>query len=369
VLKLVTLALLVTGVMQARSAAAAPAATEPRADQEFSEFSLDFTASAQCPPRAEFEAALMSRTPAARLREAESGILAFSVTLAADAAAYSGVLAITLPDGATSQRTVEATSCREASLSLAVIASLVLEAYRQHQTLPAEPAAEESAAPSVAEPSGATAAASPPPAAQEAAAATLTPASPAPAIRQQPTATLIFGLFGALGLETAIAETPPLAGSAGLHLERRGRSLWSPSLRLGALVTANGGSRSSAGSAEFRLIAARLALCPLRLAATSSFSIAPCVELDAGSLRGGAANAPNATARQMPWLALGAGGRAAWALGQVVSLDAFAGVRALARHDHFVLVAPNDPTRSALLYDVPAWSAGFGLGASFRLPI
>jgi hypothetical protein len=98
-------------------------------------------------------------------------------------------------------------------------------------------------------------------------------------------------------------------------------------------------------------------------------SLTPCVELDAGSLRGGESNAPNATAGHMPWLGLGVGGRGEWAFGELVSLDAFAGVRALTRHDHFVLVTPNNPARTTLLYDVPAWSAGFGLGATFRSPL
>jgi hypothetical protein len=375
-LKLVTLVLLVTSVMQPQMARATPADSAPSSSQEFSEFSLSFSAPGECPQRAEFEAAVMERTPAARLRDAGSGVLALSVTLTADAPAFSGVLGITLPDGARSERTVEASSCREASLSLAVIASLVLEAYRQHRTLPSEPADN---TPSAAEPSAAAMDEPPVTKADETAPAPparqtepLPPARPAIPVltgEPRPAARLIFGLFGALGLETAVAETPPLAALAGVQLERRARCLWSPSLRLGGLISANGRSRSSAGSAQFRLIAARLALCPLRVAATSSLSLTPCLEFDAGSLRGGEANAPNSTDRHMPWLGLGAGGRGEWAFGELVSLDAFAGVRVLSRHDHFVLVTPDNPARTALLYDVPAWSAGAGLGATFRLPL
>jgi hypothetical protein len=376
VLKLVTLVLLVTGVMQTRIAGATPVTNAPGPSQESSEFSLNFSAPAECPQRQEFEVAVMARTPAARLRDAGTGVLALSVTLAADASAFAGVLGITLPDGARSERTVEATSCREASLSLAVIASLVLEAYREHRTLPtaATDDASSAAAPSgqaVNEPSPAPASptAPAPPAQQSAPVPPARPAAPVPTEQPPPATRLLLGLFGALGLETAVAETPPFAAMAGVHLERRARRGWSPSVRLGGVITANGRSRGTAGSAEFRLLAARLALCPWRFAATSSLSLTPCVELDAGSLRGGESNAPNATVRYMPWLGLGAGGRGEWAFGKLLSLDAFAGVRVLTRHDHFVLVTPNNPARSALLYDVPAWSAGVGLGATFRLPL
>jgi hypothetical protein len=376
VLKLVTLVLLATSVMQTRIAGATPATNAPSSSQESSEFSLDFSAPAECPQRQEFEVAVMARTPAARLREAGSGVLALSVTLAADASAFAGVLGITLPDGARSERTVEATTCREASLSLAVIASLVLEAYREHRTLPTEAAddASSAAAPNgqavdESPPAPASPTAPVPPAQQSAPVPPTRSAAPVPTQQPRPATRLLLGLFGALGLETAVAETPPLAAIVGVHLERRARGLWSPSVRLGGLITANGRSRGTAGSAEFRLIAARLALCPLRAAATSRLSLTPCVELDAGSLRGGDSNAPNATARHMPWLGLGAGGRGEWAFGELVSLDAFAGVRVLTRHDHFVLATPNNPARTTLLYDVPAWSAGFGLGATVRLPL
>lgn len=367
--KFVTLSLLVAGMLQAVALGAAPVAVAPSIE-EFSDFSLEFSASPGCPERAEFESELLARTPAARLREAGAGTLALAVALVAEPTTFAGVLTITLPNGARSERTVDAASCRDASLSLAVIASLVLEAYREHRPLPG---AETPASPNAAEPNADTSANSATPPAAEV--ATVTPARPArppvptpPAGARHFTPRLNFGLFGALALETAVAESPPLGALAGIYLERRGHGAWSPSARVGGLFTTHGSSRANAGSAAFRLMAARLALCPLRLAASRRLSFAPCVELDAGALRGGESNAPNPTARHMPWLGLGAAGRAEWALGRLVSLDAFAGLRWLSHHDRFVLVAPGNPARSAVLYDVPAWSAGFGVGAAVRLP-
>lgn len=364
--KLLALTLLLARVTHPSWAAAAPPEASAAASDEFSDFSLEFSAPSGCPQRAEFETELLSRTITARLRAAEAGTLALGVTLARDGWTFTGVLAITLPDGARSQRQVEAPTCHEASLSLAVIASLVLEVYRQQRTLPAEPVEEEAPEPE-AESAPAPPADEPEPAPAEPPAPPAAPVVEAPAAEPARPTRLNLGIFGALTLETAVAESPPFGALAGVHAERRSDGVWSPSARLGALFTADGTSNADAASADLRLIAARLDLCPLRLAATSALSFVPCADVDVGSLRGSTDSAPNSTVRNMLWLTLGAAMRAELALGQVVSLEAFASGRRLARHDRFVLVNPENPAQRAVLYDVPAWSVGFGAGISVRI--
>jgi hypothetical protein len=328
-------------------------------------FSIAYGAPAECPASTDFEQAVAARAPGTRSVAASEATLVFDAEVTKRAAEYSAVLWVTLPDGTRSRRDVTGETCAETLTTLAVIAALSLEGYRDARERGSEGAAGDAPDP-------------PPllPTAVEPGPKAATPVrAPAPTkadtgVRDEPPARSAKGfsptpgVFVAGAWESAVAPSPPFGLLAGAELAFRGNGAWRPSVRLGLLYTLTASEEREGGRAELRLIAARLIACPVALGVPRSLLVHGCLELDAGVLEGRglgpAVSSPNT--RHMAWLGLGPGVRGEWPFADWLSLEANAGLRGLAQHNRFKF----DP--ETIVHDVPPISAGFALGVAGRMP-
>jgi hypothetical protein len=320
-------------------------------------FSLRYDPSPECPPRADFEQAIVSRAGGAAVVSPGSATMTFDVELSSSASGTAAVLVTGLPDGTRSRRDVTAETCAEAVSALAVIAALSLNGYREAKS-GSPPDTIGTGAPSArpAEP--------PAPPTEPA------PASPARdtgaplASSEQPVSAFRPGAFLGAVWESAVAPSAPLGASLGVEVEMPRSGVFWPTLRGSVLATLTGSVDRDEGSATFRLFAARLGFCPLGWGNAAGPSLHACVELDAGkySASGSGDAIEGPLEQSMPWLAGGAAGRGEWPLVSWLSVEASAAVRGLARHDRFVF------RPETVVYDVPPVSVGVGLGVVGRMP-
>jgi hypothetical protein len=322
-------------------------------------FSVRYDPPAGCPSAADFEGAIVSRTPGASVAPPGAAPVAFDVELLSSRGEVAAVLVTTLPDGTRSRRDVTAESCEEAVTALAVIAALAVNGYREAKSSPVAPA-EPSAPPARSEPPVGKSAAPPdePPERER------VDGESAPRASAPRAATLRPGAFVHATWESAVAPSGTFGANAGAELEWGRSGVWWPSVRAGVLATLAGSETTSDGSATFRVIAARVELCPVGWGERRAPSLRACLELDAGKLDGAGSGdgIRDPQTQSMPWLAAGAAGRGEWPLAAWLSLEASAGARALLRHDVF-LFRPG-----TVVHDVPPISAGFALGIVGRMP-
>lgn len=321
-------------------------------------FAVDYSAPEGCPTRSEFEQAVFSRAERARSVERDGATLVFEVELIAGAPGFAGVLRLTLPDGTRSRRDVAGESCSETVTALAVIAALSLEGYRE--------SARDGGDPNPAE------------ASSEAGSTRKSPVSETPvdssrgrsegdrvAPRERSAwSGAMPGIFAGGVWESAVAPSAPLGVFAGAGLELHGSGILRPSMRVGLLYTLTATERVEPNRAEFRLLAARLALCPVALAGGGSPSVRACLELDAGALEaaGSGPDVVRPRPRGMAWLGFGPALRGVLPLGRAFSFEATVAGRALAHHDRFVF------RPGTLVHDVPPISVGLGLGVAAWWP-
>lgn len=333
-------------------------------DDEARNFFLEYRTPRDCPDAAAFVAAIQARAPTARSVASDSAALRFRVEVSNDGVS---TLWVDLPEGS-SRRQFQAASCAEAVASMAVIASMVLEAppaARLSSTETAGDAARESATESAPAPMPAR---PPVPATvPEPAARTLDRLVPTPtrATNAKPDQRSAPSWAVAVGgaLETAVAPTPPLGLTVGIDASWNRLGWWSPDVRTELLATATTATRSPEGDATFRLVAARAYGCPVRLSISAQLRILPCIVLEGGSLRvAGGGAALNSRTASMPWLAGGVAIRGQLRVWRGVSFEGSAGLTSLARRDRFVF-------RSDVpIYHLPPESLGLALGLNVRLP-
>jgi hypothetical protein len=355
--------------------ASAVTAPQPEAAAERG-YSLQYWAAPSCPDAAALAQAIESRTPGAVQQGPEVAAAKLRVELREDG---TSTLWIDLPEGS-SRREFPQAACADALASIAVIASMVLEADASErvataQTLmdrvaPTAPSAEPTtpSAPAIGPPVAAAPVDAPPPAAP--------PAPPAPRsnrARELAPATgpsrLRFAVAAGALLESAVASDAPLGASAGVTawLEPRQPSPWLPSIRLEAIATLPATVQASPGDVKLGLVAGRLHVCPLRLPVVASLQLVPCLTGDLGVLSArGTGKTVNPRQPTMPWVALGGTLRAQLALGRTLGVESWLGLRGLARSDTFVFGSPD--SRGLPAYQVPSWSLGAGLGLSLALP-
>ncbi|HYJ07439.1 MAG TPA: hypothetical protein VEX18_00480 [Polyangiaceae bacterium] len=341
----------------------ASAVTTPSAETSVERrYSLEYQAAADCPAAPALAQAIESRTPGATQQGAGDAMVRLRVELREDG---TSTLWVDLPEGR-SQRDFPPASCADTLASIAVIASMVLETSASER-LSAVQSVMDRLAPETSTPEPVLPAAAPE--------TTLGPARPAeetPAQLRghahQPAperAKLRIAIAAGLLLESAVARNAAWGADAGVGawLEPRRPSVWVPSIRVQALVTLPATVRAEQGDLELRLLAGRLHVCPLRLPVGASLRIVPCLTGDVGVLRArGTGQTLNPLEPTMPWLALGGTLRAQLALGRVVALESWLGLRGLARADTFVFSRPD-----LVGYQVPHWSLGAGLGLSLAL--
>jgi hypothetical protein len=329
-------------------ARAAPAADGKGAGEPV-RFHVSYVADDGCPTEADFRHGVETRALRAEATDAAHANVGLVVTLRRDGERTTGVLVVTLPDGTRSERKVSDTSCEAAAASLAVVSALGLDALLPEPAPPPEAPAVPPAPPA------------PPVAPREPPKSAPGPVEPTPPVDARLPKWGIDVRVRAHALwESAVAPRLPLGVLAGGDVASRGQGVFAPSAGLSALFTPNGRATTAAGSASFRLLAVRFIGCPFRFGKARGASFRPCLELDAGALRGTPDEAVrNRTRRTMPWLAAGLGVHGELPVGAGLALEAGAAGRTLFRHDVFVL-RPGLP-----IHDVPALSVGVSAGLSY----
>jgi hypothetical protein len=340
-------------------------------------YSLDYRPAENCPNEDGFVQAIQARAPGARRTEAGSAQVVFEAHVSAESGISRGFLLVRLAGGGVTRRDVPDASCNEIVTSMAVIAALVIEGSSASATESPAPPWPGATAPSESVP-GASAppAKTPTPAAKPGEAAKPAPAappfpvdttradalsSPRLPLRQTPATAVRAGLSVAVGFESATAHelTPALA--VGIEISARAPDGWSPSARLSGLYSQSGRQERPDGTARFRWLAARLALCPFSFTRANS-ALRPCVELDAGELRGEGDDTTNAQTPSLLWLAGGAALHGELGLGPVLALEGQLGARVLAEPGRFVFL-PNDTA-----HETGRVSLGALIGLVARLP-
>ncbi len=337
-------------------------AAGPTASSAERGYSLEYQAAKGCPEASVLTQAIEARTPGAQQELGNRAAVQLRVELRDDG---TSTLWLQLPQSS-SRREFPKADCADTVTTIAVIASMVLEADASERSATAQSVMERvepAAAPTAGPPS---ADAEPRPVALVAP----TPSAP-PRQRVKPdeprddSARLRVALAAGPLVESAVAEGAAFGASAGITgwLEPARHGVWVPRVQAEVLATLLATVQADQGDVELQLTAARLHLCPLRFTVGQRLQLVPCLTGDAGWLRAqGAGDTLNPRRATMPWLALGGTARAQVALGRVVSLESWLGLRGLTRADSFVF-NPNVPA-----YQVPHWSLGAGLGVSAILP-
>jgi hypothetical protein len=276
---------------------------------------IEFVAPPGCPDSGSFAHRIEERI--ANLRRAVDGERARVVRgeIEARAGGVLGRLVLIETDGRTSERTLEAADCRQATDALALIAALAIDPRARetasaassapaHPGPPPAPSQVERPAPPPVPPA-------PPPRPVPSPAPSAPSASPAKAegetrrphpLSFQATATA----FGTLGMAPG-----PTAGGALLVgvLVEGPRAPWSWSVRIGVADTADRSFDRLGGTATFGLLAGLAEVCPLALRFGERIWVRPCVGGEYGVVRVGASNTSSAHPVDRPWGGAGLGFR------------------------------------------------------------
>lgn len=302
-------------------------------------FSLAYSVPSNCPEREDFVASLVSRSRGAH-EVPESPRVALAVELEGSGERAWGTLTVKLADGQESRREIPAALCSEVLSSMAVISAMILDGGGLDATPPASDVAVSPAPP--------TTPAQPPQQVLPDAA----PPRPPPSRSERSRFSALLGV----GPQSGVAPSVVARYFAGLGLVFERASLVSPTVDLTASLAQSGREQSDFGDARFRLLAVNLTVCPLRWSVSSSLVLRPCVPLELGSLRGIGDNTAADQTQYMPWLGVGAAGRAEYALSRVVRLELEARATVLAWSDRFVF----EP--DYVVHDVPRVALGLWIG-------
>ncbi len=339
-----------------------------RAESASPRFRVSYSAPAACPQKEDFIAAVLARVPFAREAGDLAPTLSFRVSLEGDDTATVGRLVVE-QEGVQASRETPAAPCREVADSMAVMIALLLENEVKDghgsQTVSATStsdtasgaAVEGSAPPTVAvEPP--TRAAQPP---TDRGVGRAAPGHAALVSVPEARTRLRAGVNLSADMETGAVDgpLPAIAASGEVWLARSG---WlSPSARLG-LVYGQKSVSTAVGAAEFRLLTARLNLCPARYP-NGWLSVRACAVVDVGELRGDGSAIVRGRVERMLWLGIGGGLRIEAVLDDFVALEAGFDSRILVHRDRFA-VQPGDQ----LVHQVPRAALGTFLGATARFP-
>lgn len=319
-------------------------------------FSLDYPAAPGCPSPLDFEAALRARLPNAQRVTQGVGVAQLRVQLPAANTGEASQIQVSLPDGTGVQRELPEASCTEAVASMAVIAAMALEPDAPSPTAPAAPespsvsAAEAPAPLGVPAPKGK----SPPLAAVASSARPVsTSNAPLPSTHE---AHWRWSAIVSGGLEGGVAPSVAPAALGGLELASPAWGALGPRVRLSGLYAERTRGRALDVAVSFRLLAARLDLCPNGLA-RGRWSGTACLEAELGQLHGAARGVEHPQAQTMTWFGLGLALQGAFALSPRFPLQAASSGRALPRHDDFTIGRDS-------VQQVPNFALDFNLGLS-----
>ena len=312
-------------------------------------YSADYIAAPGCPGLEEFDAAIRMRVPRARRMPRGSASVHLKVSLFPPGSAVVSSLSLSSDDGEALVREVASSSCAAAADAMAVIAAVALDSNETN--LPS--IANDSATPRAPAPRATSML--PPPIPDP------NPAAPSHQPTQlQPTRAQSWrwGIAGAALLQQNVGPGLAPGASLGVHAQSLTAGPFAPSVRLRALGAWNAVTISDRGSADFRLFAAQLELCPFRLRA-GALSSAVCSVFDAGELRAAGKRISNQLTRTMPWLGGGLALRLELTLTEGLVWALGGAVEGRLRHDHFIF---NPHTTVYQLSAIDGYlSTGFGL--------
>jgi hypothetical protein len=294
------------GTLAAMALLAPPAAADDPPATDRTPVRLEFTAPPGCPDAADFARRVAERAP--HLRRAADGGPAriFRGSVRGGVSGVVARLVLVEPDGRSSERTLDATDCQQATDALALITALAVEQPSEPPAMAPEAAAPAPVpTPSEALPAPVTSNPSGPPAAAVAAPPRVIQPPASRAGRESPVRgafDAIVGVMGALGL----APGP----TAGGQVEIGGRlegvpALGSPSLRVGVGATLERSFSGSGGTATFRWLAGLGEACPFGLAIAQSGILSTCVAGEYGVLHGRGSNTAQPHTVDRPWAAAG----------------------------------------------------------------
>lgn len=289
-------------------------------------FRLDYRAPPDCPSRDAFVERLRRRESAGLLDVTDSSSRLLLVQLETLATNTRARLVVREAEGKETERSLTASDCDEAVDALALIAALLL--------VPAEPK---------------TPFANPKSTRDEPRRAPPPPAST---------------WFSDVELSASLVDgaAPSVLGGAraswGIGLDRS--SFWSPSLRLGALVTGSRTFETSAGDAHFQLVAFTLEACPFRWSFFDARTrVHLCALSEAGVLRASGSSVDVPASHDVRWITLGGSLQFEVRLTKDLSLPVHAALLAPLLHDRFLF----DDT---VVFSTPHLGARAGLGLRWR---
>jgi hypothetical protein len=305
-----------------------------------------YSAPAECPNHAAWRAALHAGV-GAELASTADGLAIEIQRLEGDAIpTYEGRVGHGEAESSSDERHVRGTSCREVFEALTLIARL--GAVRR-SSAPAAAAKAPSAAPpawTLTAEEELELARDPPPEVL----------GRAPETKPLRLAAAALALWGGAARATFDADI-------GLALSARWiDEAWQPLFLVGAYGGREhfGVSGTSAG-ARLERLALHVAACPLRFPREAAFGVRPCLDLDAGVLRGSGVSVERARGHTAPWLSTGMQLRAEWSPWGPLELGAMVGgVLALSRPRFYF-----EPDTTAFAADALAIRAGASAGMSF----
>jgi hypothetical protein len=301
-------------------------AEEPGVDQR-TPFRVQYTGSSICSSASELSRAIVDSAP--HTRSARAGESAVTLRVSYEFGdGVSGQLDLEERSGQATTRQVHAADCREATAALALIAVVLLEPLQvPHSTeLPK---------------------------------------------RSRPQRLSRFGsarrhwLFGgeaALALEGTVAPRLALAEVVGVSALFQHQGLLEPMFALSLNRLSSERAQVTAGRAQFSWVAARLSVCPLRVALNQALRLRSCAMFDGGVLRASGESSFGRRTVRAPWWAVGGAARIEWSLVSALVIAAQVGVIAPLSQGQFYFA----PKQRNTVFVVPALGAVGQVGLGLR---
>jgi hypothetical protein len=307
----------VAGVRLAFTICASAGTANAQADlSDKTAFAIAYEAPAGCPTAAAFEEQVSSRVGADRIVPRADDARTLKVSLRPHGNRFLGTLSV-----GQSRRTLRADTCPETAKALALATAIVIdpEAALSSEAVTEPDETEQPAPISPEKPAGTKPAVEPPskPALSVAAA-------PAPVARdrisspERPEFWISAGPL--LEVRSAVASEVVPAAGAFVDGEMSRHSLLSPALRVSGFV-AKGSEHAALGSADVRVLAARLDACPIKQPLARSLDLRPCAFFELGERRIDARTTAESESKRRLWAAPGIALRGRWSPVQELGLE------------------------------------------------
>jgi len=330
---------------------------------------ITYAADDACPRKEAFVASVRRYTTRWADVDAGAGLRSFDVRLAREDAEHAGILVITMPDGSASTRRIVGPDCASVARALAVVVALAIDPLARV----GEPTSDPQAGAGHPTPEGdveaTTRAPEPQPPQQRATSVPVPAPPPPPTGRSGPDGVVprrrfaaearerlhfTFALEARVELTSAVVTGALPVAAAAVDVRAHLGSGWpewlSPSLAVGARQSLQKEIRFGPGASELLWTAATIRLCPVRFAAVAGrFEIAPCAEIDVGTLRAGAHGLPDVRATSTEWFDRGGSVQASYRLSSSWALGAGVLVTAPWTRDRFALANGQLISRAPLI--------------------